>query len=108
MSALWKTYFAYIRLILSSSIIFKMRKELLENYELEGSEIKSAQVVKEYIKKIYLNIINKPSQVTKLLIDIFKCIKKNGRKTRKKGKKTLFDILGVCHHYQEKTCEFAA
>lgn len=101
-------YGKFILLIISSTIMFKMRKELLENYKLEASEIKSAQIVKEYIEKIYLNLINRPSHVSKLLVNIFRCIKKNGRKIHRKGKKTFFDILGVSYYHGEKVCKFAA
>ncbi|MCT4594466.1 MAG: transposase [Anaeromicrobium sp.] len=86
-------YGKLILLTVSSSIIFKMRKELLENHKLEASEIKSAQIVKQHIRNIYLAVINRPYKVYKILNNIFNCIKKNGRKHVKKVKKTYLIFL---------------
>lgn len=88
--------------------MFKIRNELLHKEKLEASEIKSFEIIKQYIEKIYLNLIKASSKVYKLLIEISNCIKKNGRKSHRKGQKTFFEILGVSHNYQEKACRFAA
>ncbi len=101
-------YGKLILLILSSVIMFKIRNELLDKEHIEASEIKSAEIIKQYIEKLYLSFIKTPSKVCNLLISISKCIKKNGRKSHRKGEKTFFDILGVSYHYQEKVCRFAA
>nr|WP_279233146.1 transposase [Marinisporobacter balticus] len=101
-------YGKLILLVLSSAIMFKIRNELLHKEQLEASEIKSAEIIKQYIEKIYLNLIKIPSKVDSVLIEISNCIKKNGRKSHRKGQKTFFEILGVLHNYQEKTCRFAS
>ncbi|WP_242967943.1 IS4 family transposase [Tepidibacter mesophilus] len=101
-------YGKLILLILSSSVMFKMRNELLNIERLEASEIKSAGIIKEYIQKIYFDLVNSPLKEYKILLKIYKCIKRNGRKSHRKGKKTFFDILGVSYHHQENACKFAA
>jgi len=101
-------YGKLILLVLSSVIMFKIRNELLHKEQLEASEIKSAEIVKQYIKKIYLNFIKTPAKVCGLLIEVSNCIKRNGRKSHRKGQKTFFEILGVSHNYQEMACKFAA
>lgn len=88
--------------------MFKARSELLEKEKLEASEIKSAQIIDEYIQKIYFGFIKEPSKVCELLVSVFKCIQKNGRKSHRKGKKTFFDILGVSYNHQERMCNSAA
>lgn len=88
--------------------MFKMRNELLNTEKLEASEIKSAAIIKQYISKIYLGLIKTPLKVCKTMGDIYMCIKRNGRKSHRKGKKSFFDILGVSYHYQEKECKFVA
>ncbi|QXM07444.1 IS4 family transposase [Crassaminicella indica] len=101
-------YGKLILLILSSAIMFKMRNELLNTEQLEASEIKSAEIIKQYIQKVYLGLINTHLKACTILVEIYVCIKRNGRKSHRKGKKTFFDILGVSYHYQEKVCRFAA
>jgi IS4 transposase len=101
-------YGKLILLILSSATMFKMRNELLNTEKLEASEIKSAGIIKEYIQKVYLGLINKPLKVYKIFAQIYICIKRNGRKSHRKGKKTFFDILGISYHHQEKVCKFVA
>ncbi|WP_432406387.1 transposase [Wukongibacter sp. M2B1] len=101
-------YGKLILLILSSVIMFRIRNELLHREQLEASEIKSSEIIKQYIKRIYLGLLNTPSKVYKVLVEIYLCIKRNGRKSHRKGQKTFFDILVVSHHYQEKACKFVA
>lgn len=100
-------YGKLILLILSSAIIFKLRNELLHGEQIEASEIKSAEIIKQYIQKIYLTLIKAQWKVCRLLMEISNCIKRNGRKSHRKGNKTFFEILGAWHSYQEKACRFA-
>ena len=92
-------YGKLILLVLSSVILFKMRSELLQSDCVEVSEIKGAEIVSQYIQGFYLNSINKPldTNIT-FLVQIFSCIRKNGRKSHRKDKKTFFDILGVSYN----------
>ncbi|WP_432400426.1 IS4 family transposase [Wukongibacter sp. M2B1] len=101
-------YGKLILLVLSSILMFKIRAELLEKERIEASEIKSAEIMNQYIQNIYLCFIDRPLNVHELLMSIFKCIQKNGRKSHQKGKKTFFDILGVSYNHQERMCKSAA
>ncbi|PER88096.1 IS4 family transposase, partial [Bacillus cereus] len=38
-------------------------------------------------------------EITKILIRLFYLLQKNGRKTHRYDKKTVFDILGVVYEY---------
>ncbi|WP_132247063.1 hypothetical protein [Marinisporobacter balticus] len=73
-------YRKLILLVLSSAIMFKIRNERLHKEQLEVSEIKSTEIIKQYIEKIYSNRIKASSKVYKLLIEIFNCIKKKWAK----------------------------
>jgi hypothetical protein len=102
-------YGKLILLILSSIIMFKTRSVLLQNKSIETSEIKSAEIVNQYIKKLYLHLVNKSLDVNiMILVHIHNCIRKNGRKSHRKGKKTFYDILGVSYNYLEQKCNTAA
>jgi len=102
-------YGKLILLVLSSIIIFKMRSELLKSEHLETSEIKSAEIVNQYIQEIYLGFVNKPLDINiSFLVQIFNCIHKNGQNSHRKGKKTFFDILGVSYNFSEQRSDTAA
>ena len=89
--------------------MFKTRSELLQNKSIETSEIKSAEIVNQYIKKLYLHLVNKSLDINiMLLVQIYSCIRKNGRKSHRKGKKTFYDILGVSYNYLEQRGDTAA
>jgi hypothetical protein len=100
-------YGKLILLVLSSIVMFKMRSELLKKKKFETSEIKTAEIVNEYVEEIYFSFIT-PSNNLKVLIRIYNCICKSGRKSHRKDKKTFFDILGVSYNHQETRCETAA
>lgn len=87
--------------------MFKMRSELLKKKKFETSEIKTAEIVNEYVEEIYFSFIT-PSNNLKVLIRIYNCICKSGRKSHRKDKKTFFDILGVSYNHQETRCETVA
>jgi hypothetical protein len=102
-------YGKLILMILSSMIIFKMRSEILQNKDFETSEIKSAEIVSQYIQELYLGFINKPLDMNiTMIVQIYNCICKNGRKSHRKGKKTFFDILGVPYNCPRKRSDAAA
>lgn len=94
-------YGKLILLLISSTIMFKMRTLVLENNNIEASEIKVAEIIHEYIERIYMEFIKFPYRTISTLKLIFKNIVKNGRKSHKKNKKTVFDILGVCYDYNQ-------
>lgn len=100
-------YGKLILLVLSSIVIFKMRSELLKKKTFEASEIKTAEIVHKYVEELYFSFMT-PSNNSKVLIRIYNCICKNGRKSHRKDKKTFFDILGVSYNRQERRCKPAA
>ncbi|MCB2323978.1 hypothetical protein LGL55_24705 [Clostridium tagluense] len=77
--------------------MFKMRTLALENKGLYTSEIKTCEIVHEYIDGIYFELIKFPNNVFNTLKLIFENVVRNGLKSHKKDKKTVFDILGVCY-----------
>ena len=91
-------YGKLILLLLSSVVMFKMRALVLENKDLETSEIKASEIVHEYIDRIYFELIKFPSETFNTLKLVFENIIRNGLKSHRKNKKTVFDILGV--HYK--------
>ncbi len=94
MSTLWKTYL--ITLIIYNNV--QNESIAVVKKKKEASEIKLAEIVREHIKDLYLNLINAHVEsVINILIKIFELISKNGEKSHKKGKKTVFDILGVSY-----------
>lgn len=88
-------YGKLILLLLSSTVMFKMRALALENKELEASEMKASEIVHEYIERIYFELIKSPSETFNTLKLVFENVVRNGRKSHRKDKKTVFDILGV-------------
>lgn len=82
-------YGKLILLVLSSIVMFKMRSELLKKKKLETSEIKTAEIVHEYVEEMYFSFMI-PSNNLKVLTRIYNCICKNGRKSHSKDKKNIF------------------
>jgi hypothetical protein len=90
-------YGKLILLLISSAVMFKMRTFSLESKGLEASEIKTCEIVHEYINRLYFEIIKFPNEVFNTIKLIFKNVVRNGLKSHRKNKKTVFDILGVCY-----------
>lgn len=88
-------YGKLILIILSSSILFKMRKLLLVLKNKEVSEIKLSQVINEYIKDFDFLCNECFSELFEILLKIYKHADKNALKSRKKGKKTAFQIMNI-------------
>jgi uncharacterized protein (DUF2225 family) len=84
-------------LLLSSTVMFKMRALVLKNKRLEASEIKVSEIVHEYIDRLYFELIKFPSGLFNTLKLVFENVARSGLKSHKKDKKTVFDILGVCY-----------
>ncbi len=77
--------------------MFKMRALVIQNKKLETSEMKTSEIVHEYIDSLYFELIKFPSESFNTLKLMFKNVVRNGLKSHKKHKKTVFDILGVCY-----------
>ncbi|WP_155242025.1 hypothetical protein [Clostridium pasteurianum] len=85
-----------------------MRTLVLENKELEVSEMKVSEIVHEYIGRLYFELIKFPNETFNTLKLVFKNIVKNGLKSHRKDKKTVFDILGICYKKTSGIVEVAA
>jgi hypothetical protein len=88
-------YGKLILMLISSTIMFKVRKILLMRKRREASEIKLAQVINDHIGKLYCSIIQLPSEVFNIIFNIYKLSEKNALKSHKKGKQTAFEIMEV-------------
>lgn len=80
----------------------------MKNKELEASEMKISEIVHEYIDRLYFDLIMFPSKTFNNLKSVFKNVVKNGLKSYRKDKKTVFDILGVCYKQMSTKVKFAA
>jgi hypothetical protein len=69
-----------------------MRSEVLKKKKFETSEIKTAEIVNEYIEEVYFSFIT-PSNNLQVLTRIYNCICKNGRKSHRKDKKPFLTFL---------------
>jgi hypothetical protein len=101
-------YGKLILLLLSSAVMFKMRALVLKNKELEASEMKTSEIVHEYIDRLYFELINFPSETFNTLKLVFENVVRNGLKSHKKDKKTIFDILGVSYKHTLRRVKIAA
>jgi transposase len=101
-------YGKLILLLLSSAVMFKMRTLVIKNKELEASEMKVSEIVHEYIDRLYFDLIKFPSKTFNNLKLVFENVVKNGLKSHRKDKKTVFDILGVCYKQMSANVKFVA
>ena len=85
-----------------------MRTLVIKNKELEASEMKVSEIVHEYIDRLYFDLVKFPSKTFNNLKSVFKNVVKNGLKSHKKDRKTVFDILGVCYKQMSTKIKFAA
>ncbi|MBZ9618543.1 hypothetical protein [Clostridium estertheticum] len=85
-----------------------MRTLVIKNKELEASEMKVSEIVHEYIDILYFDLIKFPNKTFNNLKSVFKNVVKNGLKSHKKDKKTIFDILGVCYKQMSSNVKFVA
>jgi hypothetical protein len=95
-------YGKLIAIILSSSLVFKMRSLLLLKKKKELSEIKCICTLKEYLTGIYNAITGTLQDIKQILLRIYNMIEKNGLKSRRKEEKTVFDILKVVYEFDAK------
>jgi hypothetical protein len=89
--------------------MFKMRKLLLQKNKRELSEYKAIGMIQDHVSLLYQAIQRNTQNLTKILIRLFDLLQKNGRKSHRYEKKTIFDIMGVVYEYNglflEKTKE---
>ncbi|PGM96485.1 IS4 family transposase [Bacillus cereus] len=92
-------YGKLIAIFLCSSIMFKMRQLLLRKKKRELSEYKAIGMIQDHLSLLYQAIQKDTQEITKILIRLFTLLKKNGRKSHRYEKQTVFDIMGVSYDY---------
>ncbi|MGE1033254.1 IS4 family transposase, partial [Bacillus sp. GKis3/1] len=65
----------------------------------ELSEYKAIYMIKDYFPLIYQSLQKDAPELTKILSRLFNLLQKNGRKSHRYEKKTVFDILGVVYNF---------
>jgi len=78
--------------------MFKMRQLILQK---ELSEYKAIGMIQDHLYILYQAIQQNTQELTKLLVRLFHLLQKNGQKSHRYEKKTVFDIMGV--HYEYST-----
>ncbi|PGE03455.1 IS4 family transposase [Bacillus pseudomycoides] len=91
-------YGQLIAILLCSSIMFQMRKLLLMKKKQELSEYKAIYMIKDYFFLLFQAIQKDTQELSKILIRLFSLLQRNGRKSHRYEKKTVFDILGVVYN----------
>ncbi|EEL98495.1 hypothetical protein S3E15_04658 [Bacillus mycoides] len=77
--------------------MFKMRQLLLNKKKKELSEYKSIYMIKNYYLLFYQGLQKGTQELSKIFLRLFNLLEKNGRKSHRYEKKTVFDILGVMY-----------
>ncbi len=75
----------------------------------ELSEYKAIGMIQDHVSLLYQAIQRNTQNLTKILIRLFDLLQKNGRKSHRYEKKTIFDIMGVVYEYngfgkQKESC----
>ncbi|EJS04827.1 transposase for insertion sequence element IS231E [Bacillus mycoides] len=96
-------YGKLIAIFLCSSTMFKMRQLILQKKQKELSEYKAIGMIKDHLYILYQATQLNTQEITKILIRLFHLLQKNGRKSHRYEKKTVFDIMGVVYEYNEVT-----
>ncbi|MGX9933661.1 IS4 family transposase [Virgibacillus salarius] len=92
-------YGQLIAILLCSSTMFQMRQLLLIKKKRELSEYKAIYIIKDYFLLLFQAIQKNTQELSKTLHRLFTLLQKNGRKSHRYEKKTVFDILGVVYQY---------
>lgn len=90
-------YGQLISILLCISTMFKMRQLLLNKKKKELSEYKSIYMIKNYYLLFYQGLQKGTQELSKIFLRLFNLLEKNGRKSHRYEKKTVFDILGVMY-----------
>ena len=65
----------------------------------ENCEYKAIGMIQDHVSLLYQAIQRNTQNLTKILIRLFDLLQKNGRKSHRYEKKTIFDIMGVVYEY---------
>ncbi|PDY62455.1 IS4 family transposase, partial [Bacillus cereus] len=72
------------------STMFKMRQLLLQKKKKELSEYKAIGMIQDHLSLLYQAMQKDTQEITKVLIRLFTLLQKNGRKSHRYEKKTVF------------------
>ena len=64
----------------------------------ELSEYKAIYMIKDYFFLLFRSIQKDTQELSKILLRLFNLLQRNGRKSHRYEKKTVFDILGVVYN----------
>lgn len=92
-------YGKLIAIFLCSSTMFKVRQLILQKKKRELSEYKAIGMIQDHLYILYQATQQNTQEITKILIRLFHLLQKNGRKSHRYEKKTVFDIMGVVYEY---------
>jgi hypothetical protein len=86
-----------------------VKQLLLQKNKRELSEYKAIGMIQDHVSLLYQAIQRNTQNLTKILIRLFDLLQKNGRKSHRYEKKTIFDIMGVVYEYngfgkQKESC----
>ncbi|PGE83584.1 IS4 family transposase, partial [Bacillus pseudomycoides] len=85
-------YGKLIAIFLCSSTMFKMRQLILQKKKQELSEYKAIGMIQDHLHILYQSTQQNTQEITKILVRLFNLLQKNGRKSHRYEKKTVFDI----------------
>lgn len=88
-------YGQLIAILLSSSLMFQVRRLLLLKKNKETSELKAIRTVQRFFRPLQQALQRHTQHVQRVLHRLFQTIEKNGIKSHRYQKETIFDILGV-------------
>ncbi|MBG9750858.1 hypothetical protein ABD81_19160 [Bacillus thuringiensis] len=77
--------------------MFQMRQILLVKKQKELSEWKAMYMIHDYFRVLYRQIQEQSKQLLTSFLRLFHLLDKNGRKSHRYRKKTVFDILGIVY-----------
>jgi len=86
-------YGRLIALLLTSTIVFTGKNVISERTNIEISTMKYFDIVVEYFPRLRVDFFRGEFQIIRILKKIITCTKKLGVKSKKKGKKTIKEIL---------------
>jgi len=79
----------------------------LRKKKKELSEYKAMYMIKDYLPRLHKAILQNTEHLTKVLLRLYTLLEKNGRKSHRYEKKTVFDILGVVYERTKGTKRIA-
>lgn len=96
-------YGTLVRLLLSSTLAFQIKRALYKRNQVEVSEYKAINIAKEGIKRFVEVITHSTITFEEVMIRVYRTIATNGRMSYKKNKRTVFDILNIVYKKTFKT-----